>query len=242
MNDFINETLKAGCEIADILQNKEKFLYKKCSFGAGGDLNIGADLKSEEIFCRYLSKFGNIDSEESGFCDNKKNDVIILDPLDGSDNFISNIPYYGASVALCDRDLNAKIGIIINFCDKKVIVNNGKNNFKGNLEDDFKDFKIANLQKGLVKCGIFERAYSNPEICKILKENNIKFRSLGALALSLGISNEVNFVIFAGEARKYDIKAGLLISKNLYKIEDKNLLLIAKDKDLFDNISKLLFS
>lgn len=240
LDNFINASLKAGNKIAQILQNKEAFLYEKHNLGAGGDISIGADLNNEKIFYEYLSPFGNIDSEESGFIDNKKDDVIIIDPLDGSDNFLSNIPYYGASIALCDKDLNAKVGIIMNFCDYSVILNDGKDNLRGNLNDDFRDFKKINSINP-PKCGIFERAYSNPQVCKTFKDNNIKFRSLGALALSLGLANDVSFVLFAGNIRKYDVKAGFLITKNLYKFENKNFVLISKDKKLFDNISKLLF-
>ncbi|RAX53879.1 hypothetical protein CCY99_05725 [Helicobacter sp. 16-1353] len=240
MDNFINATLKAGNKIAKILQNKDAFLYQQHNRGVGGDISIGADLVSEKIFCEYLGEFGNIDSEESGFIDNKKDDVIIIDPLDGSDNFLSNIPYYGASVALCDKDLNTKIGIIMNFCDCSVIISNGKENFRGNLNNNFIDFRIIN-NINYSKCGIFEKAYSNPQICNIFRDNNIKFRSLGALALSLGLANDVNFVLFVGNIRKYDIKAGFLIAKNLYKMENKNFVLISKDKELFDNILKLVF-
>lgn len=239
LDNFINATLKAGYKIAQTLQNKYDFLYQKHNIGAGGDVSIGADLYSEKIFCEYLAPFGNIDSEECGFIDNNKDNIIIIDPLDGSDNFLSNIPYYGASVALCNKDLDTKIGIVMNFCDYSVVVGDGINNLRGHLCNHFSDFK--NISSVTSKCGIFEKAYSNPQICKIFKDNEIKFRSLGALALSLGLSNDVNFVLFSGDIRKYDVKAGFLIAKNAYKYEDKNFVLISKDKMLFDNISKLLF-
>ena len=79
------------------------------------------------------------------------------------------------------------------------------------------------------------------DICKALNENNIKFRSLGALALSLGLSEKVNFVLFDGKKRHYDYEAGFLIAKNLHKIEKQNLVLISKDKQIFDTIAKIFF-
>ncbi len=240
MDNFINATLNAGLKVSQILRSKDISLYKKHNIGIGGDVSIGADLVSEEVFCKYLSPFGNVDSEESGFINNNSESTIIIDPLDGSDNFLSNIPYYGASVALCDKQTNkAKIGIVMNFCDSSVVVSNGESNFYGNLNDTFDNF-IVKRNENLPKCGIFERAYSNPLICHKLKENNIKFRSLGALALSLGICNDVNFVLFSGEIRKYDVAAGFLIAGNLHKFIHKNFVLISKDKQLFDNIVKLL--
>lgn len=239
MEKFINATLKAGYKIAQILKSGEDSLYQRYSKGVGGDISIGADLQSERIFCEYLSPFGNIDSEESGFIDNGKEWDIIIDPLDGSDNFVSKIPYYGASVALCDTNLMTKVAVIMNFCDYNVVVGYEDKILKGRLGERLSDFREQTFNK-VAKCGIFERAYSNPHICQILSDNHIKFRSLGALALSLGLANEVNFIIFMGKSRKYDICAGMFIAKKLYKIVDKNIILMSKDKKLFDKISKLL--
>lgn len=234
--DFIKATLNAGLQIALELNNGKDSLFTHFTQGAGGDISIGADLLSEEIFITHLSKFGNIDSEEAGFIDNGKDCTIVIDPLDGSDNFTSRIPYYGASVAMKERD----IGIIMNFCNLSVALHYQGRNLYGNLAQDFSLFCEA-IPQNVAKCGIFEGAYKNPQICGILKDNAIKFRSLGALALSLGLSHSVNFVLFSGDKRKYDCEAGFLIAKNLYKIESQNLTLISKDKILFDKISNLLF-
>lgn len=236
MVDFIKATLNAGLQIALKLNNGTDNLFTHFNRGAGGDISIGADLLSEEIFITHLSQFGNIDSEEAGFIDNKKPCTIIIDPLDGSDNFTSRIPYYGASVALREKAL----GVIMNFCNLNAVVHYNGKNFYGNLAQDFLLFSDK-IPQNTAKCGIFEGAYKNPKICGILKDNAIKFRSLGALALSLGLAHNVNFVLFSGEKRHYDCEAGFLITKDLYKIESQNLALISKDKILFDKISNLLF-
>lgn len=269
MKDFIQATLNAGLQIALALNARMPNLYEKHARGAGGDISIGADLLSEEIFITQLSAFGNIDSEEAGFMDNKKAHTIVIDPLDGSDNFVSGIPYYGASVALRENSAessenfaesnaessldSASIGIIMNFCNLSAVVSFKGKNYYGNLAQDFSLFaessgKIAESSAesrldsaNIAKCGIFEGAYRNPHICEILHKNNIKFRALGALALSLGLSERVNFVLFDGKKRHYDFEAGFLVAQNLHKIEGQNLVLISKDKILFDKISNLLF-
>ncbi|MDE6886727.1 MAG: inositol monophosphatase [Helicobacteraceae bacterium] len=241
MINFIEATLIAGSKIANILESKNKILYTKHTQNTSGDISIEADLLSEKIFCKFLGKFGNIDSEESEFIDNHKDYTIILDPLDGSDNFLSNIPYYGASIALCNKDLEPQIGIIMNFCTQIVVINYQNKNFIGKLGQNFSDFKMQENSTNSVKCGIFEGAYSKPEICNILALNHIKFRSLGALALSLALANDVNFLLFSGKKRRFDLKAGELITQHLYKIEDKKFTLISKDKELFDKIANLLF-
>ena len=258
MKDFIQATLNAGLQIALALNARAPNLYEKHARGAGGDISIGADLLSEEIFIAQLSAFGNIDSEEAGFVDNKKAHTIVIDPLDGSDNFVSGIPYYGASVALRENNAessldSANVGIIMNFCNLSAVVSFKGKNYYGNLAQDFSSFaessgKIAESSAAsrldsanIAKCGIFEGAYRNPHICEILHKNNIKFRALGALALSLGLSERVNFVLFDGKKRHYDFEAGFLVAQNLHKIEGQNLVLISKDKILFDKISNLLF-
>ena len=293
MRDFIQATLNAGLQIALALNAGGAKLYAKHSRGAGGDISIGADLLSEQIFIAQLSAFGNIDSEEAGFVDNKKAHTIIIDPLDGSDNFLSQIPYYGASVALrangaesfADSSVDssvdsgakiaesgvdssvdsANIGIIMNFCNLSAVVSFEGKNYYGNLAQDFSTFIESRAESvaesraesnaesrikitdstidsaNQPKCGIFEGAYRNPHICEILHKNNIKFRSLGALALSLGLSERVKFVLFDGKKRHYDFEAGFLVAQNLHKIEGQNLVLISKDKILFDKISNLLF-
>lgn len=236
MESFIDAVLESALQIKKILDFKIDFLYQNHTRGVGGDISIGADLKSEEILIQHLSKFGNIDSEESGFVDNKKDKTIIIDPLDGSDNFVSNIPYYGTSIALCDNSLNTEVGIIINFCNAEFTLGTKDGAFRGNLYNK----KFYKLKTKLSKCGIFERAYKDPDMCKILANNHIKFRSLGALALSLGLGYEVDFILFHSDSRIYDTKAGFFVTKNLYRYENKNFILISKDKKLFDNISKLL--
>lgn len=254
MRDFIQATLNAGLQIALALNARMPNLYEKHARGAGGDISIGADLLSEEIFITQLSVFGNIDSEEAGFVDNKKAHTIVIDPLDGSDNFLSQIPYYGASVALRENGAeSSSVGIIMNFCNLSAVVSFKGKNYYGNLAQDFSSFaessvKIAESSAesrldsaNIAKCGIFEGAYRNPHICEILHKNNIKFRALGALALSLGLSERVNFVLFDGKKRHYDFEAGFLVAQNLHKIEGQNLVLISKDKILFDKISNLLF-
>lgn len=241
MRDFIEATLNAGLQIALNLNSGKAELFAKHSRGAGGDISIGADLISERVLIEQLSAFGNIDSEEAGFVDNKKERTIIIDPLDGSDNFLSQIPYYGASVAMRDENGASVAGIIMNFCNLSAVVHFEERNFYGNLAQGFDSFSALNQGANPAKCGIFEGAYRNPQICKILNENNIKFRSLGALALSLGLCERVNFVLFDGKKRHYDFEAGFLIAKDLYKIEREKLVLISKDKQYFDKIAKILF-
>lgn len=204
--------------------------------GAGGDVSLGADLLSEDIFSKHLLQMGNIDSEESGYIIGKGEDIIILDPLDGSDNYLSNIPYYGTSIALCDKNRKTKEAIIINFCTQSAYYDSGDGLREINISTDL---NISNIDIS-PKCGIFEKAYSNPHLCLKMYEQKMKFRSLGAIALSLSTAHYLNFVLFAGNIRDYDSQAGLFLCRDLWIEKTDDFLLVSRNKEIFDIISKIV--
>lgn len=247
MSIFLHQALKASSVIIAALEQGHSSLYEKHKIGAGGDVSIGADLLSERIYKEHLLELASIESEENGFIQGAGSDYIVLDPLDGSDNFLSHIPYYGASLALCDKDGKCKEALIINFCSKECVI-------KGVVGQDSQCFRFylheyeSKQDKAFVpldstplsKCGIFEKAYSNHHIAKLLYDNGLKFRSLGASAISMAKAYEVNFMLFMGEMRKFDNKAGLFLCENLHHISSKNWTLISKDKHIFDMILNFL--
>lgn len=235
---------KATQEILPLLRQHTQNLYALHSRGAGGDVSIGADLLSEQIYMKYLLPLASVDSEESGFVQGEGSDYIVLDPLDGSDNFLSHIPYYGSSLALCDKHGKVKEAIIFNFCTQEAIARVGDVTFSLMCGDKSIDSKtpLSTAQSPQAKCGIFEKAYTNPHIAAFLYENGLKFRSLGASALSMAKAFEVNFMLFAGNMRTYDSKAGLFICEPLWHISTKNFTLISKDKHIFDIIRAFLFT
>lgn len=254
MSDFIKACLIASKQIVEILSQQLDKHKQKYNIGAGGDISIGADLLSEEIFSEHLLGLANIDSEESGFLQGNGKDIIILDPLDGSDNYLSNIPYYGASLALCNQEKQVKEAIVVNFCTQTAIFDEGKGLMKISFADktmsDKKDIacflqnsysqNIPNQAQLPTKCGIFEKAYSNPKLSARLFKEHFKFRSLGAAAISISLAYEVNFVLFGGEIRRFDCAAGLFLCKELYIRHQKEFLLISRNKQIFDMILEII--
>jgi myo-inositol-1(or 4)-monophosphatase len=62
-----------------------------------------ADLKSESLILEIIEQnfpSHNIISEESGFRDHQSEFTWIIDPLDGTSNFVSGIPWFGVLIAL----------------------------------------------------------------------------------------------------------------------------------------------
>ena len=72
------------------------------------DFVTNADLKAEKIIIEELNKAKpnySIISEENGIIDNKdKNNTWIIDPIDGTINFLHGIPHFAISIALKSGD------------------------------------------------------------------------------------------------------------------------------------------
>ena len=72
------------------------------------DIVSNADLKAEKIIIEELKKarpYYSIVSEEDGSETNKdKNNVWIIDPIDGTTNFLHGIPHFAISIALKSGD------------------------------------------------------------------------------------------------------------------------------------------
>ena len=72
------------------------------------DFVTNADLKAEKIILEELKKARpnySIISEESGVEKNKdKNNTWIIDPIDGTINFLHGIPHFAISIALKSND------------------------------------------------------------------------------------------------------------------------------------------
>lgn len=247
MNPIITDLYKSSFIKAVILANKKLFEYinkdlslKDLNYskqiGFGGDKTLNIDLIAENIFIKYLEIFGNIYSEECGRLSNDKKFDIIIDPLDGSDNFSSNLPYYGTSVALVYKN-KTLAGFVCNLVTGVLTYKAFDNNIKKEYFLQNRDSLIVSKNK---KIGIFERAYTSPSICTKLRHQNIKFRSPGAVALSMCDARNYNFVIFAGDSRAFDILASLHICNELFLYKTKEFVLIAENKQLFNQIKEII--
>ncbi len=238
MNDFLQACIKANEEICSMLKDGfDASWFEKTVVGAGGDVSSKLDLLAEEIFVKYLSSFGQIESEESGII-GEGSHKIIIDPIDGSANALSLFPFYGTSVA----KVNAQ-GIL----DSAIVCNlaNGDIFFKSD---------IFEIQQGKLfssifhtpytvpnsEIGLFEKAYANPALVASLNKEKLKFRSPGAIALSLAYARSVNYVLFVGAFRIYDFAAGLALCKGLEVIVEEDYVIVSKDKDIAYKIEHLI--
>ena len=237
MSSFVQAVIKANQEIYSALKANDASLMQMGKMGAGGDISSGADMLCESIFVSHLSEYGTIDSEESGIIGEGKAKIII-DPLDGSSNYLSNFPYYGTSVAKIDKNGTVESAIVCNLTNGDIFIKNRDQSLscQNILSGDI----ISNKEVRDSKIGLFEKAYQYPKIVAELKKIGYKFRSPGATALSLAYAKDVNFFLFVGKAREYDFVAGLALCEEMFTIVEDEYVIVTKEKDIFDNLNEIV--
>lgn len=233
MKEFLDACFNANLQISKYLNNiNENDLKFSPELGYDNNQGYKLDLKCEEIFVKNLNKFGQIFSEESGFIGKNSSCKIILDPLDGSSNFVSKIPFYGTSVAFF-KDNKTQSAFICNLANNEILIFDDNKYLKSNLlNPNYSPF----LPNEFSKIGIVEKITLCPEIIPFLSQNKLKFRSLGATALSIAYAPYFSFVLILGKTRIFDTAGALMLCQNLYMENNENFLLISKDKKIFDII------
>ncbi len=88
-----------------------------------------ADLKSDALISALIRKrfpTHNIVSEESGFSNMKSKYTWVIDPLDGTSNFASAIPWFGVLIALFEENIPVMGGAYLPVPDQMYIAEKGK--------------------------------------------------------------------------------------------------------------------
>ncbi|MBV5335320.1 MAG: inositol monophosphatase [Sulfuricurvum sp.] len=233
MGAFIDAVILSLLEVRTRINSSETALFDSYSLGEGGDISSGFDLLAESILFKHLKIFGSFYSEESGWMTPCSDVNIIADPIDGSDNFSSSFPYYGVSIA---REIAGKTtdGIVCNLVNGDVFIRTSDEYYKTCLDNPM--LKLPVLPSQNPKIGLFEKSYEHPDLIEILIGEKFKFRSPGALALSLAYAPLVKYVLFLGTMRQFDIQAGLYLSQHLYSFSDERYILLSPDKEVFERI------
>ena len=93
---------------------------KTIEMGADGTPTSHIDKVAEKIILDHVAAHDlplNVLSEEAGFVDRGYENVLVIDPVDGTSNAKRNIPYFSISLAVGQDDLDGiRIGIVYNPC------------------------------------------------------------------------------------------------------------------------------
>jgi len=237
MDPFFAACLEANREICRYIEEGLSIDdHAKGKTGAGGDRSSGIDLAAEKIFVNHLSRFGQIESEESGII-GKGDHKIIIDPIDGSSNILSSFPYYGTSVALIDASGQTVEAVVCNLASKEIYFK--KKGQKPQSCDLFGSAFTVMHAKSDAEIGIFERAYKHADIVKDIEKTHIKFRSPGAVALSLVYARFARFFLYIGRYRSYDFAAGLLFCEDLEVDINDQYVIVTQDNATLEAIQTI---
>jgi len=185
--------------------------------GAGGDKTFFIDKRAEEIIISGLEKSEEaltVVSEEIGIKDIKGGGKkVIVDPIDGSRNAISGIPFYCSSIAVADgntlRDI--ELSYVVNLI-------NGDEFWAGKGKGAFLNGKRIKTQKDeefyLIAYEAQSPSKDIPRIIPLLSKSR-KTRCLGAIALDLAylaLGAISNFVT-PSFSRSFDFAGGWLLTR-----------------------------
>ncbi|AIF69473.1 bifunctional inositol-1 monophosphatase/fructose-1,6-bisphosphatase [Palaeococcus pacificus DY20341] len=172
-----------------------------------GDKTKLVDKIAENVILNYLEPLDvNIVSEEVGTVDKGSDYTVVVDPLDGSYNFIRGIPIFGFSFAVFKKD-EPFYSMIYEFMTKSVYeAIPGKGAYLNG-----EPIKVREMKEGAVALNFYTRGRGIGILQKIKRT-----RVLGAIAVELvylakgatdGVVDIRNYV------RPTDIAAGVMIAK-----------------------------
>ena len=169
------------------------------------DFVTNADLKAEKIIIEELKKARpnySIISEEKGSEDNKdKKNIWIIDPIDGTLNFLHGIPHFAISIAL-KSDNEIVSGLIFDPIKNEMFFaekNNGA---------FYNNHRIRVSKKNDIKDCLFVTGRNSK------KQFDFQYRRSGSAALDMAYVASGRYDgFFQHELKIWDIAAGIIIIK-----------------------------
>lgn len=168
-----------------------------------------ADISSEKLIINKLEKLfpqDNIFSEETGLINKNSNKTWYIDPLDGTSNYLRNIPLWGISVGLVESGKPILGVIYIPELEQLYYAENTKGAF-------LNDQKIHVSSRQIDKALFFGRSYYNKKL-----NLNTKIGELVGLTKIVDASSYELSQIAAGNAEVYslvnvphDVVAGIVL-------------------------------
>ena len=190
---------------------------KALGTGAAGDKTFPIDKLAEDIIISELESSGlslSIISEEYGVKDiNGGGKKTLIDPVDGSKNAISGIPFYCTSIAIADGETigSVEFAYVVNLINgDEFYAEKGKGAFLNNegiySQKDEEFYLIA-----------YEAQTPSKDMSQILPllAKSRKTRCLGATALDLAYLayGAISVFVNPSPSRSFDFAAGWLLTK-----------------------------
>ena len=201
------------------------------------DFVTNADIKAEKIIIEELKKARpnySIISEENGIEKNKdKNNTWIIDPIDGTINFLHGIPHFAISIALKSNDEIVSGLIFDPIKDEMFYAEKNKGVY-------FNNRRIRVSKKNEIKDCLFATGG------KIKNKLELQYRKSGSAALDMAYVAAGRYDgYFEKDLNIWDIAAGIILVKeaggSINEIDlskTKNLEVIASSPDIQQKLLK----
>ena len=172
---------------------------KKVCMGADGTCSSAVDKVAENAALMHIERnrlLLDVLSEEIGYVDNGGEEVLVMDPIDGTSNAIAGLPYYTVSLAVGKDALsNIRLGYLRNLATGDSIwAEKGKGAFKNGVPIHVRKADMDDLFMM-----IYAGNGAHPDAFSLVKRVR-SCRSLGCSSLEMEIVAE-------GEADGYFMKA-----------------------------------
>lgn len=185
--------------------------------GAGGDFTFEVDRVAEQLIIEGLRSLGmpmTVISEEAGtvHLNGGGGLIALVDPIDGSKNAISGIPYFGTSIAIANGQTldDIQYAYVLNIVSREEFYT-----IKGSGVSYRGDIKCELQTDNTIRIVAYEAPTPSRDIPLIAKLLNAgrRTRCLGALALDLAYvaSGAVSVFVTPMRSRSVDFAAGWLI-------------------------------
>ena len=201
------------------------------------DFVTNADLKAEKVIIEELKKARpnySIISEESGIEENKdKNNTWIIDPIDGTMNFLHGVPHFAISIAL-KSDNEIVSGLIFDpIKDEMFFAEKNNGAF-------FNNHRIKVSKKNQINKCLFAIGG------KIERQTDIQYRRSGSAALDIAYVAAGRYDgYFQKDLKIWDIAAGIVLIKEAGGLineidlsKSKKLDVIASSPDIYQKLLK----
>jgi len=201
------------------------------------DFVTNADLKAEKIIIEELKKARpnfSIISEENGVEENKdKNNTWIIDPIDGTVNYLHGIPHFAISIALKSYD-EIVSGLIFDPIKNEIFF------AEKNSGAFFNNHRIRVSKKNEINDCLFATGG------KSKKQLDLQYRKSGSAALDIAYVAAGRYDgYFENNLNLWDIAAGIVLIKEAGGIineidlsKTKNLDVIASTPDIHQKLLK----
>lgn len=214
MNVMLRAAEKAGRSLIRDFGEVEQL---QVSRKGPGDFVSAADLRAEEIIYEELKKarpeFDFLMEERGEVKDNQSDTRWIVDPLDGTSNFLHGIPHWNISIALEEKGVLTAAIVFDPIKDETFRAERGTGAFIKN-----KRLRVSgrtSFDTAMIACGAPARAETDEQYIReymAIKKTGANVRRLGAAALDLAYVAAGRVEGFwENNLGPWDVAAGMLL-------------------------------